>query len=229
MILGFTAALASSPQAIVDEATKSVADYNTFPYPGKLAGSGKGRITPSLLACPKAGRQIPPAGPGAGMVWSQSVLAAGQGLFMKLRCLLALAGRPIAVRQAAQTPQSFRLAGPEHPGPGCEYFLKQLDGLRVLGRGVVAIGQAALASEGGGMLRAQQLASSVEIRPEKAQGLLEPPRRPTGMGQPMPGVNAPEVAGSQAPLQIFQIGSQDFQLLPAGVAVGLIHGLITFL
>ena len=126
---------------------------------------------------------------------------------MKSRRLLGLAGSPIAVRQASQTPQSIRMAGPEHPSPGCQYFLKQLDGLVVLGRGVEAISQAALAAEGSGMLRAQQQASSVEIGLEKAQGLLEPPGGPTGMGQPVPRVNAPAVVDSQLPLQTFESGS----------------------
>ena len=125
---------------------------------------------------------------------------------MQSSCMLVLAGSPIAVRQAAQTPQSIRMAGPERPDPRCQYFLKQLDGLGVLGGGVVAVGQAAPAAEGGGMLRAQQLAPGVAIRPEKVQGLLEPSCRPKGVSQPMPRVYAPEVMGSQAPLQIFESG-----------------------
>ncbi len=142
---------------------------------------------------------------------------------MKPGCLTVLAGSPIAVRQAAQTPQSIRMAGPEHPSPCCQYFLKQLDGLGVLARGVVAVGQAALAAEGSGMLRAQQLASSVAIGLEKAQGLLEPPGGPKGMGQPVSRLNAPAVAGPQALLQIFESGSQAFQLAPVGVVGAFIY------
>ena len=146
---------------------------------------------------------------------------------MKYGCLLVLAGSPTAVRQAAQTPQSIRMAGPKHPSPGCQYFLKQLDGLGVLGRGVEAVGQAALAAEGSGMLRSQQLTSSVAISLEKAQGLLELSRRPTGMGQPVPRVNATAMAGSHALFQIFESGSQAFQLALAAVVVASIHHLRT--
>ena len=55
---------------------------------------------------------------------------------MKLGCFLVLAVSPIAVRQAAQTPQSIRVADPEYPSSGCQYFLKQLNSLGVIGRGV---------------------------------------------------------------------------------------------
>ena len=142
---------------------------------------------------------------------------------MKSGCLLGLAGRPVAVSQAAQTPQSIRMAGPEHASARCQYFLKQLDGLGILGRGVEAVGQTALAAEGSGILRAQQLASSVEISSEEALGLLKPSCCPTGVSQPVPSVNTTAVVGSQAPLQIFQSGSQECQLVLAGVVVAPIH------
>ncbi len=57
-----------------------------------------------LTRCPKAGHQISPAGPGAGMVRPQSALAGGQGFFVKPGRLLVLARSSIAVCQAAQTP-----------------------------------------------------------------------------------------------------------------------------
>ena len=115
------------------------------------------------------------------------------------------------------------MTGSEDPSPCCQYVLKQLDGPAVLSRGVVAVCQAALAAEGCGMVWAQLLASSLEIRLEKAQCLLEPPRGSTGMGQPVSRVNAPAVVDSQARLQIFERGSQEFQLVLAGVVVAPIH------
>ncbi len=75
------------------------------------------------------------------------------------------------------------------------------------------------------MVWAQLLASSLEIRLEKALCLLEPPRGPTGVGQPVSRVNAPAVVDSQARLQIFESGSQEFQLVLAGVVVAPIHNL----
>ncbi len=73
------------------------------------------------------------------------------------------------------------------------------------------------------MVWAQLLASSLEIRLEKALCLLDPPRGPTGMGQPVSRVNAPAVVDSQARLQIFECRSQEFQLVLAGVVVAPIH------
>ncbi len=115
------------------------------------------------------------------------------------------------------------MAGSEHPSPCCQYLLKQLDGFGVLSCGVVAVCQAALAAEGCGMVWAQLPASSLEIRLEKALCLLEPPSGSTGMGQPVSRVNAPAVVDSQARLQIFERGSQEFQLVLAGVVVAPIH------